>query len=426
MGLSIPNIFSTVTKAMASALDGNFTAIQNYINSHVNGGGGGDAWNNSLKVGGYTPSTTPSASQVVALDANGNRSMGADVVEEMTSTTHHQFGCKARITIVRGKSITTSAANAYLDTDGTTWRYMETGAASRIDLNISSPAAPLYYSVGVGSTNAVITWGAPQVVAFTSGGSVDTANKANSLLLGAAYVAASAAPAGSQIVATAASGAIIITVGNTNTSVLDITGTHTSAGAMIKLTGDGATTPKKIVRAKGGKMEFIADDLATVIATLLDSAVFTTGNGSTTGNHKWSVELSADQTLTSSIAARVQTSVENFDVGGIHDSSGTKGRITPTVAGFYQIQASGLITSSGGVYTTVASLEIRKNGTKVAANYVQAPSGFSTEGSAVGAIVQMNGTTDYLEIWVTGATNTGSGTIKLSQNNYQCSGFLVP
>lgn len=101
--------------------------------------------------------------------------------------------------------------------------------------------------------------------------------------------------------------------------------------------------------------------------------------------------------VTSGALTKVQFNAEDFDNGDCFDSA-TNYRWTPNVAGYYQVSAAVNITASSGMATVQA--HIYKNGASIAiGNYVPGPSTTDTIAS-VSRLVYMNGTTDYLEIWI--------------------------
>jgi hypothetical protein len=106
----------------------------------------------------------------------------------------------------------------------------------------------------------------------------------------------------------------------------------------------------------------------------------------------------ASQTIVSGEITKVTMGVEDYDTDNCFDLANS--RFTPNVAGFYYV--SGLIYSipaSGAAYA-----HIFKNG----ADYLYgtgAPQGVS----GVSGLVYMNGTTDYLELWVGVANTTITG-----------------
>jgi hypothetical protein len=111
------------------------------------------------------------------------------------------------------------------------------------------------------------------------------------------------------------------------------------------------------------------------------------------------------QTLSNGTSTKIQYNVENWDTNSNYDPS-TNYRFTPTVAGYYQINASTRIsgsTASGGAETFLA---IYKNGSifRRGTNWYGFTSTYMTV--ACSSLVYCNGSTDYIEIYV--YNNTGS------------------
>lgn len=105
----------------------------------------------------------------------------------------------------------------------------------------------------------------------------------------------------------------------------------------------------------------------------------------------------SDQGVTSGSLTKVQLNAENFDTGGCFDST-TDYRFTPNVAGYYQVSFGVHVGASSGL--TIVQGRIYKNGSGInIGSYVTGSA--STDAISVGSIlVYMNGTTDYLELWV--------------------------
>lgn len=101
-----------------------------------------------------------------------------------------------------------------------------------------------------------------------------------------------------------------------------------------------------------------------------------------------------------------------YDVDGVFDAA-TNYRYQPNVAGKYLVSYTG--TYSAGVDQTLELLVIYKNGVDTIRGLTATISGALGAGGAAVAIVDMNGTTDYLEFYVwhnTGADRTIVGTAK--------------
>lgn len=102
----------------------------------------------------------------------------------------------------------------------------------------------------------------------------------------------------------------------------------------------------------------------------------------------FSAYANAQTSLASGAQTKVNFQVEDFDTNSNFASS----RFTPTVAGYYQLNAR--IQFSGSA-TNVAAY-IHKNGTQVlVGQYI--PGSLSGPVATVSGLVYLNGTTDYVE-----------------------------
>lgn len=136
------------------------------------------------------------------------------------------------------------------------------------------------------------------------------------------------------------------------------------------------------------------------------------GSGGGGVGHAARAYLSSNQSHASSgTAQRVDFDSEDFDLDGEFDST-TNYRFTPTVAGLYLVTASVAFAHN---VTGYRSIFVLKNGTYVWGNAVQAVTVTSIETVVtVSAILDMNGSTDYIRIYANqdsgGALNMiGSG-----------------
>lgn len=115
---------------------------------------------------------------------------------------------------------------------------------------------------------------------------------------------------------------------------------------------------------------------------------------------KFRAYRSGAQTINNNTATKVQFNNSSYDTNSNYDAS-TNYRFTPTVAGYYQIISQVIwdtVVSAAPAY----ELLIYKNGSAVT-NNVEA--GFATIASGylaqqVSDVINMNGSTDYLEIYV--------------------------
>jgi hypothetical protein len=107
----------------------------------------------------------------------------------------------------------------------------------------------------------------------------------------------------------------------------------------------------------------------------------------------FSAYLNSVQTISSGAATKLTFDAEVFDTNNNFVSS----RFTPTVAGYYQIVGAAYWTA--GAQTS--QVAVYKNG----AVFSYGPY-LNGQGAAVSALVSMNGSTDYVEIYINGLTGT--------------------
>jgi hypothetical protein len=108
------------------------------------------------------------------------------------------------------------------------------------------------------------------------------------------------------------------------------------------------------------------------------------------------------QAYTTNTWTKVMLTSEEFDTNSCFDNT-TNYRFTPTVAGYYQLNA--YIDTSGATYVQIA---IYKNG----ALYKTTQQASSAYGTTCSTIISMNGSTDYVELY--GFMTTSSNITTLS------------
>ena len=119
----------------------------------------------------------------------------------------------------------------------------------------------------------------------------------------------------------------------------------------------------------------------------------------------FSAYASVAVSLTSGAFTKVGLQTEEFDTANCFDST-TNYRFTPNVAGYYQISAA---IQMEVVKILVVSLA--KNGSEYKRGIYTNPN--TTLSGSVSALIYLNGSTDYVELWgyngTAGATNTQVG-----------------
>jgi len=128
----------------------------------------------------------------------------------------------------------------------------------------------------------------------------------------------------------------------------------------------------------------------------------------------------AAQSISSSTFAKAQVSSELFDTNSNYDN--TTYRFTPTVAGYYQLNATvAFNSSSGGATRIIASFY--KNGSEfLRGNYMQ-PYNSSSGCATVSGLIYLNGSTDYVELY--GYMTATSPQIGGNANETSFNGFLA-
>jgi hypothetical protein len=142
------------------------------------------------------------------------------------------------------------------------------------------------------------------------------------------------------------------------------------------------------VVAAGGK--WLASDINTLIALTLNRPL-----------------VRLQQQAAQSIPSTTDTAItfgagsEDIDTHGFHDTSTNTSRVTPTVAGYYQVSGNVWWGNTGTLKSYHAA--IARNGSVVARNRVLLPNATvvtdsTTRSHSAFAILSANGTSDYFEL----------------------------
>jgi len=152
------------------------------------------------------------------------------------------------------------------------------------------------------------------------------------------------------------------------------------------------------IQDKGGNNLLASDGAGTI-----------SSGGLMTNTPSFFAQLSSDQSVTSATTTKAQVNQVSFDTDSCYDNS-TNYRFTPTVAGKYFVYGS--IQANGSVNSGLAYImsNIYKNGISISQNLIDNRNNYGGTSSAsyTSVIVDMNGSTDYLELY--GIHNASSGT----------------
>jgi hypothetical protein len=178
-------------------------------------------------------------------------------------------------------------------------------------------------------------------------------------------------------------------------------------GVMLGSADYTATNGTTVVLASGATAGDLVEVISFYVSSVLNAIPATTGSVGTTyiadgsitqaklntyiapkGTPAFSAYQSSPQTLSSGTATKITFTTEEFDTNSNFSSS----TFTPTVAGYYQVNAS---VTAGASYTTGRAM-IYKNGSE----FKRGNTVLSNGGQfVVSALVYCNGSTDYIDIY---------------------------
>ena len=176
---------------------------------------------------------------------------------------------------------------------------------------------------------------------------------------------------------------------NLISAVTDETGT----GSLVFATSPTLVTPALGTPASGALTNCTSIPVANATGTL---AVGNGGTGVTSIPSFRAYKSGAAQALTTTTFTKIVLETEDYDVGGYFDNA-TNYRYTPGVAGKYIFVASCLFNSLGDQVNRIVS--VYKNGAEAARFIGAKTSGTDSTNTGAVYIVQMNGSTDYVELY---------------------------
>jgi len=168
-------------------------------------------------------------------------------------------------------------------------------------------------------------------------------------------------------------GGYMSTISASTTSTTAYKVTADTTGALVLQTGATPTTA----------MTIGTDQNVTLAKGLIVGA---------TAAPAFSAYLASNQTPSNATYTKVQINTVTFDTASCFNTSTY--RFTPTVAGYYQIQAASRLS---GTTPTTYVWAIYKNGSGI--NELNVTSTITYEAREISTLLSMNGTTDYVEFY---------------------------
>jgi len=176
-----------------------------------------------------------------------------------------------------------------------------------------------------------------------------------------------------------------------------------------------AAIQSTIVDAKGDLIAGTGADAVSRLAVGTNGHTLVADSSTSTGL-KWAAPASTsfptfrvyrgtDQTISSNVFTKVQLNTESWDTNNNFDPT-TNFRFTPTVAGYYQINALAYVYNNGGNNGNYM-LSIYKNGSQYATWMALNDTGYQL---ALSALVYFDGSSDYVELYAR-QTGSGNGTV---------------
>ena len=149
----------------------------------------------------------------------------------------------------------------------------------------------------------------------------------------------------------------------------------------------------KLKNPSGGSLSLVSADGASDLTVTFPAA---TGTAMVSGNMPAfsAIKNATQSALSGGTWTKIVFQAEEFDTASTYDTSTSV--FTPNVAGYYQVNAGVSPASFSGNYF-LASLYKNNNLFKNGCNF--SPNSAAGATSTVSALIYMNGTTDYLEVY---------------------------
>ena len=164
----------------------------------------------------------------------------------------------------------------------------------------------------------------------------------------------------------------------------------------------------KLKATSGGSVSFVNGDTASDLTVTFPA---TTGTVMVSGNMpSFSAYASGGQSISNNTATKIQFNTETFDTASAYDNA-TNYRFTPLVAGYYQV----ILNVALNTMTGNAQPSIWKSGAVYQYGNFPNACAASPYWANMTALIYMNGSTDYLEGYI---TQFSGGSITLQTSSF--------
>jgi len=183
--------------------------------------------------------------------------------------------------------------------------------------------------------------------------------------------------------------------------------------AILKVDTIQDTAGNNIINESGNTITIGASgDTTNIIGTLQNDGAAVGG----VNTPAFEASLSANQSISDATATKVQFNTETFDTANAYDNSSNY-RFTPQTAGKYFVYAKVQCDAQSAGNLEQSQLQLYKNGSKYAQTQMNYNNNQPENVAAhIDNIVDMNGSSDYLEIFIYIDDGSGSPQVRGSSS----------
>lgn len=213
------------------------------------------------------------------------------------------------------------------------------------------------------------------------------------------------------------------TMATQNANNVSITGgnigsVNVSAATIVNSTVSGGSVNGVVV--SGSNINGASNTITNVPVSSFSGIIgITAGGTGVPAQPKFYAYRNAVQAIADNSASRFNLNVEVFDTNSNFDTSTS--RFTPTIAGYYSFTAA--IAFAAGVADRYFYSAVHKNGT-IASTSPSRFTGTGTQAALTTCILPMNGTTDFVEMYVYQNTGAPQNATSDFAQSYMCGAYL--